>query len=85
LDKAKIYAENAISAVEFQLQFLHKTECFHVDNKTIQKHLTCTSEMDRAILIRIAEQELIDIQKLSPKEKNVEVVHRTLKFSIFVN
>jgi hypothetical protein len=77
LDKAKIVAESAISAIEFKLQFHHKTECIHTDEKTTRKHLTCTPEMDRATLVHIAEQELMDLQKLSPKENNVEVIQNS--------
>jgi hypothetical protein len=75
-------ADRAIPTIESQLQFFHKAECFHANEKTTRKHLTCTPEMDRTTLARIAEQELMYLQTLSPKEKNVEVI---LKFPIFVN
>jgi hypothetical protein len=87
LDKAKIEARQAISIVESKLKFLDKSECFHRDEKLIQKHLTCTPEMNRTTLIRIAEQELMYLQKLPSKEKSIEVdkiIFTSDRYSFFI-
>jgi hypothetical protein len=73
LNKAKIEARQTISIVESQLKFLDKSECFYLDEKMIQKYITCTPEMDQTTLVRIAEQELMYLQQLSSKENSIEV------------
>jgi hypothetical protein len=42
------------------------------ENNT-RERIKCKLEMDRTTLARIAEEELMYLQKLSPKEKSVEV------------
>ncbi|UJR31869.1 hypothetical protein I4U23_019343 [Adineta vaga] len=79
LDKAKIEARQAISIVEAQLKFLDKAECLHINNEMMQKNLFCTSDTDRTTLIRIAEEELIHLQKLPSKEKSMEILYRSMK------
>jgi hypothetical protein len=73
LDKAKIEAHQTISIIESQLKCLDKAECLHNNEKITRKHLTCTPDMDRKTLVRIAEEELMYLQKLSSKEKSIEV------------
>ena len=76
MKKAKIEAHQAISIIESHLKFLDKAECFYAEKKpTTRKHLTCSSEMDRATLTHIAEEELMYLQKIPSKEKSVEVMH----------
>jgi hypothetical protein len=86
LNKAKIEAHQAISIVESQLKFLDKAECLDGNENTVRERLTCTSEMDRTTLIRIAEEELIYLQKLPSKEKSIEVqkypIQSSLVFSV---
>ncbi len=73
MDKAKIEAHQAISIIESQLKFRDKAECLHVDEKLTREYITCTPEMNRTTLARIAEEELMYLQKLPPKEKSIEV------------
>jgi len=78
MDKAKSEARQAISIIEAQLKFLDKAECLHIDEDVTRENLICTSEMDRTALARIAEEELMYLQKLPPKEKSMEVNKRAI-------
>ncbi|CAF3707789.1 unnamed protein product [Rotaria sp. Silwood1] len=79
LDKAKTDAHQAISIIESQLKFLDKAECLHVNENLTQENIICTSETDRTNLARIAEEELMYLQKLPPKEKSIEILYRSMK------
>ncbi|CAF1007480.1 unnamed protein product [Rotaria sordida] len=79
LDKAKTDAHQAISIIESQLKFLDKAECLRVDENRTRENMMCTSETDRTTLARIAEEELMYLQKLPSKEKSIEILYRSMK------
>ncbi|CAF1042342.1 unnamed protein product [Adineta steineri] len=79
LNKAKIEAYRAISIVEAQLKFFDKAECVHNDQLVNRENLICTSKMDRTTLVRMVEEELMYLHKLSSKEKNMEILYRSMK------
>ncbi|CAF2742055.1 unnamed protein product [Rotaria sp. Silwood2] len=79
LDKAKTDAHQSISIIESQLKFLDKAECLHVNENFSRENIICTSETDRTTLARIAEEELMYLQKLPSKEKSIEILYRSMK------
>ncbi|CAF0937338.1 unnamed protein product [Didymodactylos carnosus] len=79
LQKAKEEARQAIFITEAQLKFLDKAECLHVDEQKVRSYLNCLPGMDRLTLIRFAEEELMHLQKLSSKEKSMEILYRAMK------
>ncbi|CAF2973746.1 unnamed protein product [Rotaria socialis] len=78
-DKAKAEAHQAISIIESQLKFLDKAECLHVDGNLKRENMICTSEIDRSNRVRMAEEELMYLQKLPSKEKSTEILYRAMK------
>lgn len=73
LDRAKTEARQAISIVESQLKFLDQAECLQRNETSARVDLVCSSNLDRASQIRIADEELKYLQQLSSKEKTMEV------------